>query len=406
MKHNTQQLEALFTYATEGIIVCNEKGIIQLANPAAYKLFGYHDNELINHPIEVLIPKNIAQQHTALRHNYNKKPAPRAMGMGRNLLALKKDGTTFPVEVSLSPYSSKKENFVIAFVIDITIRKQQENALKQQTEALELLTQQLEQRVKDRTLILEEALQQLEQSRQELQVALAKEIELNEMKSRFVSMASHEFRTPLATMLSSLTLVEKYGTLNDSEKQQKHISRIKESIKHLTDLLNDVLSLSKLEEGKITIQKETIQLPLFIQEIIDEVALPLPDDTHIYYQHTGLADLFTDKKALKIIVLNLLSNAIKFSTPPIKIEITTHLTASQFTLTVKDYGLGISDEDKENLFQRFFRAKNATNIQGTGLGLHIVAKYVELLAGEINFNSQLNAGTEFIITIPNKNINE
>lgn len=404
LKQSENQFKALFQFASEGILVANKLGSIILANPAAEKLFGYNRDELVGKQVEILIPKRVATNHTELRDKFHTNPSPRSMGSGRDLFGLKKDGTEFPVEVSLSPFTSDEGDFVIAFVIDISIRKKLDADIKQQKKELEKLTLELEKRVKDRTMILEEALQQLEISREELTIALDKEKELNEMKSRFVSMASHEFRTPLATILSSLSLVSKYGELDEKEKQQRHIERIKDSIKHLTDLLNDVLSISKLEEGKTSITLETFNMHAFTTEVIHELQLLTQRGQHIVYNHTGDVNVHLDKKGLRIILFNLLSNAIKFSPEKSNIEVYTGLDNNEVNISIKDSGVGISKEDQENLFQRFFRGRNVTNIQGTGLGLSIVARYIELFNGTIAVESEVNEGTTFNIALPN-NIN-
>ena len=400
------QFKALFQFASEGILVANKEGEILIANPAVEGLFGYDKGELDNKKIEILLPKKLAHQHIQSRSEFNENPKPRSMGSGRDLFAVKKDGSEFPVEVSLSPFTSEEGEFVIAFIIDISIRKKLDADIKQQKIELEQLTHDLEKRVKDRTMILEEALQQLEISREELSVALDKEKELNEMKSRFVSMASHEFRTPLATILSSLSLVSKYGEIDEKVKQQKHIERIKDSIKHLTDLLNDVLSISKLEEGKTSITIEAFDITSFITEIIRELRLLTKRDQKIAHVHSGETDVFLDKKGLRIIFFNLISNAIKFSPSGSIIEVNTSLTNNQIQIQVKDHGLGISKEDQVNLFQRFFRGANVTNIQGTGLGLSIIARYIELMDGTIDVESVVNEGTTFNIALPNNLENE
>jgi PAS domain S-box-containing protein len=395
------QFSALFQYANEGILVADKAGTILMANPAAGKLFGYMPEELQGNKVEILLPQRIAKHHTQLRDGFNESPHARSMGTGRDLFGITKDGREFPVEVSLSPFSNEEGSFVIAFVIDITIRKKQEAAITKQKNELEKLTLELEKRVKDRTMILEEALQQLEESREELRQTLEKEKELNEMKSRFVSMASHEFRTPLATILSSLTLVSKYGEMNEKENQQRHIQRIKTSISHLTDLLNDVLSISKLEEGKIMPSPELFDIKQFTEQVIQELHPVLKKGQTIQFSHNGLLDVFVDPKFLRVILFNLISNAIKFSPENKPIIVSCSVSETLIELNVTDNGIGINDEDKEHLFERFFRGHNVTNIQGTGLGLNIVSRYLELMQGDIQVDSKINEGTTFAVTIPN-----
>ncbi|MFL5753796.1 MAG: ATP-binding protein [Bacteroidia bacterium] len=386
-------IDALFLYATEGILVVNDKGEIIRMNPSAEKLFGYERNELLGKRIEALIPKRYSEKHNEYRDKYGQNPHARSMGAGMDLNGMKKDGTEFPVEISLSPYSSSEGRFVIAFIVDITVRKQAEEKLKN-------YSTELERQVKNRTLILEEAIEELEKTKKDLNKALEKEKDLNELKSRFVSMASHEFRTPLTTMMSSLSLVTKYGEQNDKENQVKHVSKIKTSINNLTDILNDFLSVSKLEEGKTENMPEEFDLRLFMADVIMEMRNMAGPDQELVQEHEGKEKASLDKKLLKNILFNLISNAIKFSPEGGRIIIGAHVSGSAVKIIVKDSGIGISKEDQKHLFERFFRGHNATHIQGTGLGLNIVTKYVELMNGSMSFESKENKGTTFTIIIP------
>jgi signal transduction histidine kinase len=265
---------------------------------------------------------------------------------------------------------------------------------------IKTLNAELEKRVKDRTMILEEALRELGGSREELRIALDREKELNELKSRFVTMASHEFRTPLATILSSLSLVSKYGEQQEKEKQAKHMDRIKSSVMHLTDILNDVLSLSKLEEGKVHLSLEKFDVNVLGSNLVQEMeSIAKPGQT-IIHKHSGANEIVLDKKVLKHILFNLISNAIKFSPEGRPIEVSLEVNRACLILSVKDHGLGISEEDQKHLFERFFRGQNVTNIQGTGLGLNIVSKYVEILNGRIGVQSRLEEGTIFRVEFP------
>ncbi len=385
--------DALFLFASEGILVANGESEIIRVNPSAEKLFGYEKDELIGQKIEILIPRRLAEKHVHQRTEYNSSPQARTMGSGLELFGLKKDGTEFPLEISLSPYSTDEKKFVIAFIIDITRRKQAESKLKN-------YSVELEKQVRNRTLILEEAIEQLENTKLELHNSLEKERELSELKTRFVSMASHEFRTPLTTMLTSLSLVNKYGEKNDKTSQAKHVGKIKNSIHNLTDILNDFLSVSKLEEGKIENLPQMLDIPSFISEIISEMEFLAVNNQIIQYKHDGETIGNLDKKLLKNILFNLISNAIKFSPEGGIIDIKSCIEDSKFKISVQDHGIGISKEDQKHLFERFFRGHNAMHIQGTGLGLSIIAKYAELMNGTINFESQENIGTTFTTIIP------
>lgn len=259
----------------------------------------------------------------------------------------------------------------------------------------------LEKRVSDRTIILEEAIKELNIAKDEVAVSLKKEKELSELKSRFVSMASHEFRTPLATILSSLSLIESYSANNNREMQAKHVVRIKRTIMNLTDILNDVLSISKLEDGGFVSCIENINVKLLLSDIVKDFSQILKKGQSIVHNHSGSDVSFTDKKFLRQIIVNLISNAVKFSLEEGIVELSSYISTSRIEIRIKDHGIGISKEDKIHLFEPFFRGSNATNIEGTGLGLSIVLKYVEMLNGSIEFESELDKGTQFSINLPN-----
>lgn len=384
-------VEAMFIHASMGIIVANQQGEIMLANPFVLAQFGYEkEEELAGKKVEVLIPKRFHQKHVQHRENFGAHLQNRPMGTGMDLFGMRKDGTEFPVEVSLCHYDNNEDNFVIAFVNNITIRKKAEEEVRR-------LNDELEDKVAERTYQLQETLSKLETSKEELAKSLNKEKELNELKSRFVSLASHEFKTPLSTILSSTYLLQQYTESEDQAKRQKHIERITSSVGTLTDILNDFLSVGKIEEGRIHLKLASFNVKDLINTIVDEIGDTHKNKRHIIYKHTGEEIVFLDPSLLKHIVLNLLSNAIKFSTEKASIEINTEVTNDQLSLIVKDQGIGISQEDKAHLFERFFRGANVSNIEGTGLGLHIVAKYVELMNGTIECSSVLEGGTVMTI---------
>ena len=210
MQFDQTHITSLFENATEGFVVTDSQGNIVLVNPSACRMFGYETDELIGQKIEILIPSHYRSGHVKLRDGFYEHPQNRVMGSGRDLHGEKKGGINFPVEVSLSTYKQNNQRYVIAFIVDITHRKEiersivsQQKQLEQVTDEMRRLNAELEAKVEERTVILKEALQRLEQSQSELSEALDKERQLNEIKSRFVSMASHEFRTPLSTVLSS-----------------------------------------------------------------------------------------------------------------------------------------------------------------------------------------------------------
>lgn len=249
----------------------------------------------------------------------------------------------------------------------------------------------------ERILVVERNITLWKQTEQEILRTLEKERELNELKTRFVSMASHEFRTPLGTILSSASLIGKYTEAEQQEKRDKHINRIKTSVSDLTSILNDFLSLEKLEAGKIAINPTHINVETAITEIAEDMQRVCKPGQQIQYTHTGSTEVYLDELLLKNILFNLMSNAIKYSQENTSITLTTERTEDQLMIVVKDEGIGIPDKDKAHLFERFFRAKNATNIQGTGLGLNIVNKYVSSMDGTIQFESEEGVGSTFSI---------
>lgn len=404
---NQAHMTSLFENATEGIILTDSKGNIVIVNPAGEKMFDYGSGELNGQPIEILIPEKFKPHHKDLRDGFYEKPSNRSMGHGRDLFGRKKDGSNMPVEVSLSHYRRNNEIFVIAFIVDITQRKEIEASMLKQKAELEKITEKIRQlnaeleiKVEERTLILKEALQRLEQSQQELSEALDKEKQLNEIKSRFVSMASHEFRTPLTTVLSSASLLSKYTTTEEQEKREKHIGRIKNSVNNLNDILEDFLSLGKLNEGKIDKKTEEVDIRQMAEDIAEEMKTQVKKGQRFSFEFSDTCKAFTDKKLLRNVLINLVSNAIKFSDEGKPICMKGIPVDDQVVISVIDEGIGISEEDQQLLFSSFFRGANAMNIQGTGLGLHIVKRYVDLLGGEVKVQSELNKGTTITFSIP------
>ncbi|MBL7917209.1 MAG: PAS domain-containing sensor histidine kinase [Bacteroidia bacterium] len=388
-----EQLNALFEHATEGIIIANRQGVIIKANPSSERLFGYNLGELEGKKVEEIVPDKYKGNHEKHRESFHANPHARSMGKGIDLFAKRKDGTEFPAEISLSYYTKGNDQFVIAFIIDISERKKVEERIKK-------LNAELETKVDERTRVLKETMMELEASKEELKEALEKEKELNDMKSRFVTMASHEFRTPLSTILSSVSLIGKYKQEEEDEKRQKHVERIKSAVTNMTLILNDFLSAGKLEEGKISNNPIELNVVKLVNEIASELSNLLKPSQKIQYNHLGNEELLIDKQFLRNILINLLSNAIKFSPENKNIILNTKIDENCFEIMVQDQGIGIPEEEQKHLFERFFRAKNASNIQGTGLGLNIVSKYVEELKGKLTFESKLNEGTIFKIKIP------
>jgi PAS domain S-box-containing protein len=413
--NSSDTFREIFQGSAEGILIVDANGIIQLANPVSERMFGYEPGELMGQQMEILIPRSARNAHKLHREEFNSNPAPRRMGMGRDLMAIRKDGREFPVEVSLSYQKVKNAIMVMAFVIDITERKKAEEALKRSEEQLLVYAAELERKVQLRTealnksvaelefanMVLQEQIKERKKAEEDTKKSLEKERELNELKTKFVSIASHEFRTPLSTVLSSASLVAQYKEKGDFDKIDKHIQRIKSSVNHLTAILNDFLSLGRLEEGKIEVIPETILVDEFIKEIKEELKPILKEGQEIMatcqWENTSI---MSDRRLLRNILFNLISNASKYSSTHKNIYLSCKREENNMILAVRDEGIGIPQNEVKHLFERFFRASNVTNIQGTGLGLNIVGRYVDLLQGKIDFTSQEGKGSTFTVTLP------
>jgi PAS domain S-box-containing protein len=398
----------IFQSMSEGIVMVDSTGRIAIANPVAEQLFGYKKDGLNGMVMENLLPERYRKGHVNFRRAFNSDPHPRRMGFGRDLTALRRDGTEFPVEISLSFTQVQGNLLVMAFISDISQRKQAEDALKRSEEQLIVYAAELEKKVELRTEALNHTISKLEEevierkkAEEEARRSLEKERELNELKTKFVSIASHEFRTPLSTVMSSAALIQQYKDKNDLDKVDKHVLRIKSSVNHLTQILNDFLSLGKLEEGKVDIKVESIEVTNFLHEIREEVQSFLKEGQSIQVNcHGDMKHIDTDSRILRNIMFNLISNASKYSEPGKAINIECKQQNGNVHFSIKDQGIGIPKEDQKHLFDRFYRASNAGQIQGTGLGLNIVKRYVELLGGEISFKSEYDKGSTFHISIP------
>ncbi len=231
--------------------------------------------------------------------------------------------------------------------------------------------------------------------------AFEREKEINDLKSQFISSTSHEFRTPLATLNSSVELIQHYDRTKSENKKLYHISRIKEIVKYMTKMLDDILTINKADVNKLEFQPSTIDLRDFCTEIIEDIAVQASSQHYIYHQIEGnFKDVIMDTKLLRNILTNLLSNAIKYSPTGGQIFFKTVVEENEVIFTVKDEGIGIPKKELKNLFQHFFRASNVGTISGTGLGLAIVKKAVTTHGGTISFDSSVGKGTNFTVRIP------
>ncbi|NID13477.1 sensor histidine kinase [Fibrivirga algicola] len=399
--HSHRRYEAIFSNAALPIVVCNRQGVIVSANQLAEVVFGYSPGQLTTLLIEQLVPQGLSGHHELLRRQFNEAPQVRMMGQHLDLQACRRDGTTFPVEISLSYFRLEDELYAVAYIVDISLKKQAEQQLVTKRDQIVQLNAELEHKVADRTHALMNTLDQLRQSKDELARALVTEQKLGELKSRFVSMASHEFRTPLTVLKTSASILERQLIdVPQFDKRKKHFDRIRSSIKHLNDILEEFLLVGKLEEGKVELHVAGVNLDQLVQETVADMQELMKPEQTVTVQISCPEPVWLDPSLLHKVLVNLLTNAIKYSGPSSTVTVAGSCTASVLTLSVQDQGIGISSEDQQHLFERFYRANNVSNIAGTGLGLHIVGRYVAIMGGHVVLQSELNQGTRVTLHLP------
>jgi len=395
--------KVLLGSVSEGVIVVDEHQNIVETNLSANKMFGYKNEELINKPLNVLIPKNYHAGHGAHFDGFMKKKERRQMGQGRDIYGARKDGSMFPVEAGLNPFTVYGKDYVMALVIDISVRKEQEKKIKALNEALE-------EKVRERTKELGETIIKLkEENKKRLEAedeakdALKKEKELNELKTQFLSLVSHEFKTPLSGILTSTMLLSKYKLTQQQDKRDKHLKTITDKVHYLNNILNDFLSVEKLEKGKVNYSPSTFKLSKVVNEVVYNANMLLKDGQRINYpEDIDSYSLCQDEKIVELALSNLVHNAIKYSSENTTIDIDIKQNDEVTIFMVKDNGIGIPKKDQKNIFNRYFRAENALLTQGTGIGLNIVKDHLENLNGKIYFESEPNKETIFTVELPNK----
>lgn len=327
----------------------------ELSNMTPVDITPYKDEIELRKIIDVLLKKNVEKLQV-------------------ETMQRRKDGTTYPVDVHLQLSKKGKKNVFVAIILDITEKKN--------------YTTNLENKIEERT--------------QQLEKALNKEKELSQLKTNFLSLVSHEFKTPLSAILTSSQLISKYPLGKDQKKRDKHINTIIDKVQFLNNIIDDFLSLEKLETGKVNYRYSHFKISKVINEVVYTANMLLKEGQRIKYPY-NIDDLsvYQDEKIIQLIFSNLLFNAIKYSPEGALIELIIKQDKKLTTVTFKDDGIGIPIKDQKNIFERYFRAENVTGTQGTGIGLNIVKNHLENLGGSIFFESEEGKGSSFEITFPN-----
>lgn len=478
-KRGSNIFKILSEAISEGIIIVNKSQIIVATNTSSNELFGYAEDELIGQHLDILIPTQYRGGHHNHVSGFMKTSDKRQMGHGRDLYGVRKDGTQFPVEAGLNPFKVYDQDYVMALVIDISVRKAAEQELRhwanifndslneiyifdsktllfrnvnrgalknigysleelkkmtpvdikpkytksQYLDKIEPLIAGLKDKLKFNTkhqrkdgtvypvevhlqksitegsaaliaIVLditeqEEYTQKLErtvaQRTVQLEKALATEIELNELKTKFLSLVSHEFKTPLSGILTSATLAGKYKKEEQQDKRDKHLLTIQSKVKYLDHIINDFLSIERLESGKATYKFSNFPLSKVVNEVIYDANMLLKEGHYIEYpENIDAIFIDFDEKILELILTNLINNAIKYSAENSTVYVSAKKSDDTLVLTVRDEGIGIPEDEQKYIFNRYFRAENALLNQGTGIGLNIVKTHLENLGGADN----------------------
>lgn len=391
---NAALLQFLIQNAIEGIITTDQVGIIETINPSGCRLFAYKECEVVGNNISMLMPSRQHQKHDGYLKKYHETSEACILAKGYELIGLRKDGQQFPMQLGISRVVYSGRVIYAGFIYDLSQQKESE-------ERLQLYASHLEELVGQRTQSLNDTIKALQLAKKKISQSLQKEKDLSRLKSHFLSIASHEFRTPLSIVQLSASLIDSYAEPYADDDIVKHVKKIKEAVDNLTAILNDFLYVEQLEGHHVKVNQKIFDLKMLGSEISEEMQLLAKPNQKIFFRHFGdLTMVQLDQHLIKSCVINLITNAIKYSGENTAINFHTEINESHYLICVRDNGIGIPLDDQKHLFTAFFRAHNTGNIPGTGLGLNIVARYVALMNGTIEFESTVEAGTIFTLKFP------
>ena len=406
---NLDIFHILLSAVSEGVIIVDEHQKIVEANESVERIFGYERKELLKKPLNILIPPKYHAGHGAHFKSFINQNEKSQMGQGRDFFGIRKDGQIFPVEIGLNNFNIYDNNFVMALISDISIRKQRELEKQKSNERLEREVERRTSELKKAIVNQKRLIKKLDnenikrkKAEAETKIALDKEKELNELKTKFLSLVSHEFKTPLSGILTSALLLRKYKTTEQQEKRDKHIQTITDEVHYLDTILNDFLSLDKLDKGKANYNYDAFKISKVVNEVVYNANILLKDGQKINYpENIDDISLYQDEKIVELALSNLVNNAIKYSFENTRIDLDVVQNEVMTIFKVKDNGIGIPLKDQKNIFNRYFRAENVLLTQGTGIGLNIVKDHLNNLNGKIYFESKENEGSIFTIELPN-----
>ena len=398
---NSNIFRVLSEAVSEGLIVVNRERIIVAANQKTDIMFDYIREDLLGKSLDNLIPKTFSKVHDmCFDGKYNTNSSGK-IASARSLYGLRSNKNQFPVEVTLCPFTIYDITYVLVLVVDKTEIKKKDIQIHE-------LNSHLEKTIKTRTLELRETVAMLKKeikrrvdAEKKIQSALKKERELNELKTKFLSLVSHEFKTPLSGILTSATLVGKYTEKEHQDKRDKHLNTIIGEVKHLNGILTDFLSIERLEKGKEFYRFSDFSLSKVVNEVVYNANMLLKSGQHINYpQNIQDIIIHQDEKIVTLILNNLLYNSVKYSPENSTIDILIDFIDDKMVLAIKDRGIGIPKKDQKHIFERYFRAENVLLNHGTGIGLNIIKGHIENLSGKIHFKSRLNSGSTFTVELP------
>jgi PAS domain S-box-containing protein len=405
---NKNIFDILFEVIPEGAIIVDEKQIIIASNSSVEHMFDYKKDQLINQSTTILIPLRYQEKYQKHFRYFLENNRINKKTNGVSLYGITKNKKEFPVEISLNPFNLNNKTYAIALIIDVSIRKETEKKI-------EMINSLLERQINKRTIELNNTIHQLKQvnlnykdeivkrveAENKIKDALKKEKELNELKTKFLSLVSHEFKTPLSGILTSTMLLNKYHLTSQQNKRDKHIKTIDNKVHYLNNILNDFLSIERLDSSNTNYKFTTFNLSKIISEVVYNANMLLKPGQKISIPK-NITDyiLHHDEMILELILSNLIYNAIKYSPEHTEIIIKVNKRKETIIFKIIDQGIGIPENDQKFIFSRYFRAENVLNTQGTGIGLNIVKEHLENLGGSISFTSKEHKGSTFTVKIP------